>query len=273
MEYNDNKKLNCNIFQTKEDDKDSQVTTNDTLSNFYNYINGQKYQTSSNSFNLEELFSLEKPFSFNIQPESVNFDNSSFLKCEKVGKPDFNINFSEVSELQNLKKANIYNQNTLYNLLGVETADSSQVNNTGHEVDMKNFYQSNSPKAQLNQNFFYNFGEEEQTFTLKQKDRLLPLANVSKIMKRSVPLSAKIAKEAKDLVQQSATEFIAIVTCKAKELAQKEMKKVVSGEDLIKAMEELDLHYFSEITNRYFNQYKKTTKHHAFIYNNPQNNL
>lgn len=101
---------------------------------------------------------------------------------------------------------------------------------------------------------------------LKLKDRWLPLANVSKIMKSSVPEVAKIAKDAKMFIQHSASEFIAIVTCKAKDIAVSESRKVVTGDDLIKAMEELDLPYFSEITQKYFDQYKKTTNTYASLY-------
>jgi nuclear transcription Y subunit beta len=36
---------------------------------------------------------------------------------------------------------------------------------------------------------------------LKEQDRFLPIANVSRIMKRSLPVNAKISKEAKGTVQ------------------------------------------------------------------------
>ncbi|KAF2345139.1 Transcription factor CBF/NF-Y/archaeal histone domain, partial [Trinorchestia longiramus] len=49
--------------------------------------------------------------------------------------------------------------------------------------------------------------------TLKSTDRLLPIANVSKIMKKPIPHNAKVAKDAKELMQKAASEFIAIVTC------------------------------------------------------------
>ena len=108
--------------------------------------------------------------------------------------------------------------------------------------------------------------ETDSENMLKIKDRFLPLANVSKIMKQGVPDAAKIAKDAKSAVQHSASEFIAIVTCKAKDLAIKDSRKVVTGEDLIHAMEELDLSFFSDITIKFFNQYKKTTNTYASMY-------
>eukprot|EP00249_Psilotum_nudum_P029127 c39433_g1_i1 orf=103-339(+) len=39
-------------------------------------------------------------------------------------------------------------------------------------------------------------------------DRLLPIANVGRIMKRALPANAKISKEAKETVQECVSEFI-----------------------------------------------------------------
>ena len=46
----------------------------------------------------------------------------------------------------------------------------------------------------------------------KEQDRSLPIANVARIMKLAVPENAKISKEAKQLTQICASEFIAFVT-------------------------------------------------------------
>jgi histone H3/H4 len=47
---------------------------------------------------------------------------------------------------------------------------------------------------------------------LKEQDRVLPIANVARIMKQAVPSSAKVAKDAKETVQECVSEFIAFVT-------------------------------------------------------------
>ena len=108
--------------------------------------------------------------------------------------------------------------------------------------------------------------DNEHQLVLKIKDRWLPLANISKIMKLSVPEMAKIAKDAKLIIQNSASEFIAIVTCKAKDIAVSESRKAITGDDLIRAMAELDMPYLSSITKVYFDQYKKTTNTYASMY-------
>lgn len=47
---------------------------------------------------------------------------------------------------------------------------------------------------------------------IREQDRLLPSANVARIMKQAVPTNAKIAKDAKDCVQACVSEFISFVT-------------------------------------------------------------
>ena len=45
-----------------------------------------------------------------------------------------------------------------------------------------------------------------------EQDRYLPIANISRIMKRSIPQTAKISKDAKECVQECVSEFIAFIT-------------------------------------------------------------
>lgn len=47
---------------------------------------------------------------------------------------------------------------------------------------------------------------------IREQDRLLPIANVARIMKQAVPTNAKIAKDAKECVQECVSEFISFVT-------------------------------------------------------------
>lgn len=57
---------------------------------------------------------------------------------------------------------------------------------------------------------------------LREQDRYLPIANVSRIMKRILPDSAKIAKDAKECVQECVSEFIAFVTSEGKSCSRNE---------------------------------------------------
>lgn len=98
--------------------------------------------------------------------------------------------------------------------------------------------------------------DEESRSTLKSTDRLLPIANISKIMKKTILPMAKISKDSKEIMQKGASEFIAIVTCRAKDICELEARKTITGDDLVHAMEYLDMPYYAEITRIYFGKYK-----------------
>ena len=96
----------------------------------------------------------------------------------------------------------------------------------------------------------------EKPPAIKLTDRLLPIANISKIMKKPIPPSAKVSKDAKEVMQKAGSEFIAIVTCVAKEICEKENRKTIVGEDLIRALDELGMPHYAELTKKYFMKYK-----------------
>lgn len=54
--------------------------------------------------------------------------------------------------------------------------------------------------------------EEEKLGSVREQDRFLPIANISRIMKKSLPANAKIAKDAKETVQECVSEFISFIT-------------------------------------------------------------
>ena len=47
---------------------------------------------------------------------------------------------------------------------------------------------------------------------VREQDRFLPIANISRIMKKALPANAKIAKDAKETVQECVSEFISFIT-------------------------------------------------------------
>lgn len=54
--------------------------------------------------------------------------------------------------------------------------------------------------------------EQSDADLIREQDRLLPIANVARIMKQAVPTNAKIAKDAKECAQECVSEFISFVT-------------------------------------------------------------
>ena len=72
------------------------------------------------------------------------------------------------------------------------------------------------------------------------------IANVSRIMKSSVPSTAKIAKDAKECVQECVSEFISFITSEAAEKCQLEKRKTIGGEDILYAMVNLGFENYAE---------------------------
>ena len=65
-------------------------------------------------------------------------------------------------------------------------------------------------------------------------------------MKGSVPLTAKISKEAKECVQECVSEFISFITSEAAEKCQMEKRKTIGGEDILYAMVTLGFDNYAE---------------------------
>ncbi|KAF9914615.1 Nuclear transcription factor Y subunit B-8 [Lobosporangium transversale] len=82
----------------------------------------------------------------------------------------------------------------------------------------------------------------------KEQDRFLPIANVARIMKKALPDNAKIAKEAKETVQECVSEFISFITSEASDRCQLEKRKTINGEDILWAMQSLGFENYAEIT-------------------------
>ncbi|KAF8723764.1 hypothetical protein HU200_021740 [Digitaria exilis] len=74
---------------------------------------------------------------------------------------------------------------------------------------------------------------------VQQQDRLMPVANVSRIMRRALPPHAKISEEAKEAVQDCVSEFISFITGEANERCHKDHRKTLTAEDIVWAMTNL----------------------------------
>lgn len=94
--------------------------------------------------------------------------------------------------------------------------------------------------------------------TLKDQERLLPIANVSRIMKKSLPANAKISKEAKETVQECVSEFISFVTGEASDKCQREKRKTINGDDLLWAMTTLGFENYVVPLKDYLSSYRET---------------
>ncbi|KAL1364829.1 hypothetical protein HN51_012985 [Arachis hypogaea] len=92
----------------------------------------------------------------------------------------------------------------------------------------------------------------------EQQDRFLPIANVSRIMKKALPPNAKISKEAKETVQECVSEFISFITGEASDKCQREKRKTINGDDLLWAMTTLGFENYVGPLKLYLNNYRET---------------
>ncbi|WMV11991.1 hypothetical protein MTR67_005376 [Solanum verrucosum] len=81
--------------------------------------------------------------------------------------------------------------------------------------------------------------------------KLVPIANVGRIMKQILPPTAKISKEAKETMQECASEFISFVTGEASDKCQKENRRTVNGDDICWALSSLGFDNYAEVMLRY----------------------
>merc|ERR1712157_49776 len=92
---------------------------------------------------------------------------------------------------------------------------------------------------------------------VREQDRYLPIANISRIMKKSLPSNAKIAKDAKETVQECVSEFISFITSEASDKCQREKRKMINGEDLLWAMTTLGFEDYVEPLKVYLQKFRE----------------
>lgn len=100
-------------------------------------------------------------------------------------------------------------------------------------------------------------GGESSSLTAREHDRFLPIANVSRIMKKALPANAKISKEAKETVQECVSEFISFITGEASDKCQKEKRKTINGDDLLWAMTTLGFEEYVEPLKGYLQKFRE----------------
>ncbi|GIY92653.1 nuclear transcription factor Y subunit beta, partial [Caerostris extrusa] len=81
---------------------------------------------------------------------------------------------------------------------------------------------------------------------LREQDRFLPIANVARIMKLALPASGKIAKDAKECVQD--------------DRCHQEKRKTINGEDILFAMSTLGFDNYVEPLKLYLQKYRESIK-------------
>lgn len=104
------------------------------------------------------------------------------------------------------------------------------------------------------------YDDDELPHFLRDQDRFLPIANVAKLMKKAIPERGKIAKDAKECVQECVSEFISFITSEAAERCSLEKRKTINGEDILFAMANLGFDNYVEPLKIYLHKYRESVK-------------
>ncbi|KAK4480306.1 hypothetical protein RD792_013375 [Penstemon davidsonii] len=102
-------------------------------------------------------------------------------------------------------------------------------------------------------------GDQSPQSSVREQDRFLPIANIGRIMKKALPSNGKIAKDAKDTVQECVSEFISFITSEASDKCQKEKRKTINGDDLLYAMATLGFEEYIAPLKAYLARYREVS--------------
>lgn len=92
---------------------------------------------------------------------------------------------------------------------------------------------------------------------LREQDRWLPINNVSKLMKNTLPTSAKVSKDAKECMQECVSEFISFVTSEASDRCAGDKRKTINGEDILISLHALGFENYAEVLKIYLAKYRQ----------------
>ncbi|OEL38379.1 Nuclear transcription factor Y subunit B-6 [Dichanthelium oligosanthes] len=98
---------------------------------------------------------------------------------------------------------------------------------------------------------------QHQAPPIREQDRLMPIANVIRIMRRVLPAHAKISDDAKETIQECVSEYISFITGEANERCQREQRKTITAEDVLWAMSRLGFDDYIEPLSVYLHRYRE----------------
>lgn len=101
---------------------------------------------------------------------------------------------------------------------------------------------------------------KEEYEEIREQDRYLPIANIARIMKNTLPENAKIAKDSKETVQECVSEFISFITSEASDKCMQEKRKTINGDDLLWAMSTLGFDKYVEPLKIYLGKYREAIR-------------
>ncbi|CAI4056214.1 hypothetical protein SUVZ_02G0960 [Saccharomyces uvarum] len=117
---------------------------------------------------------------------------------------------------------------------------------------------STSPEdSQENGGHASSSGSQQQISTLREQDRWLPINNVARLMKNTLPPSAKVSKDAKECMQECVSELISFVTSEASDRCAADKRKTINGEDILISLHALGFENYAEVLKIYLAKYRQ----------------
>jgi len=78
-------------------------------------------------------------------------------------------------------------------------------------------------------------------------------------MKKCLPDTTKVSKDAKECVQECTSEFISFITSEAAERCQLEKRKTINGEDILFALHALGFDEYGVVMKVYLSKYREVS--------------
>ncbi|KAJ1612491.1 CCAAT-box DNA binding protein subunit B [Cryptosporidium canis] len=97
------------------------------------------------------------------------------------------------------------------------------------------------------------FEDHEFTNDCDNSDLSLPINNIGRMMKLSVPGTAKISRESKVLMQRISKDFIGCISSQAGEICTNNKRRVLNGEDIINALYSFGFGDYTDTLINYLN--------------------
>ncbi|SBT77339.1 CCAAT-box DNA binding protein subunit B, putative [Plasmodium ovale] len=247
-------KVNSNIDET------SRISTPNAHSD--NFFSSKENTT----FMIDSQLNKNKPFlkcdiddNSNVSKEevhlgglhSVNIRGGSSNKDITNEENDNEKGTREMSIVEN-DNAEYTEKHAVYIKGNTDQYEYAQNENNNASDDGKNSSDDNTEKKHLS-----NTDLSHKKKNKNENETLLPIANISRIMKRILPASAKVAKESKDIIRECVTEFIQFLTSEASDRCLRERRKTISGEDILFSMEKLGFNDYAEPLSEYLNKWKQ----------------
>ena len=100
--------------------------------------------------------------------------------------------------------------------------------------------------------------EDQSKKPITDYDNYLPLANIGRIIKNNLPKDVKLSKSSKETLQECVSEFISFITSEANDKCNLEKRKIIKGEDIIYALNNLGFEKYCHILEIYLKKYKQS---------------